>query len=113
MLYEVPARGRKNLTVSCLRQWLQLCLNHGKEGLLPHRDPTAAPRSLSAAEAALLLNYLEGHPGFSCQLGRSSYPAEQAELLSRSFRFFAVALGTDRGDGTPQPYTPEVSRSRT
>lgn len=63
VLYEVPARGRKTLTVSCLRKWLRLYLKSGKEGLLPHRRcDSGAPRSLSAAEAALLLNHMEGHP---------------------------------------------------
>ena len=63
VLYEVPARGRKTLTVSCLRKWLRLYLKCGKEGLLPHRRrDSGAARSLSAEEAALLLEHLEAHP---------------------------------------------------
>jgi putative transposase len=51
------------LTVSCLRKWLRLYLNYGKQGLLPHRRcDSGAPRSLSKQEAALLLNHLETHP---------------------------------------------------
>ncbi len=63
VLYEVPGRGRKTLTVSCLRKWLRLYLKCGKEGLLPHRRrDSGAARSLSAEEAALLLEHLEAHP---------------------------------------------------
>lgn len=63
MHYEVPGRGRRTLTVSCLRKWLRLYLKYGKEGLLPHRRcDSGAPRSLSTEEAALLLNHLETHP---------------------------------------------------
>jgi transposase InsO family protein len=63
VFYEVPGAGRKTLTVSCLRKWLRLYLKYGKEGLLPHRRrDSGAPRSLSAEEAVLLLEHLEGHP---------------------------------------------------
>jgi len=63
VLYEVPGRGRKTLTVSCLRKWLRLYLKYGKEGLQPHRRrDSGASRSLSAEEAALLLEHLEAHP---------------------------------------------------
>lgn len=61
--YEVPRLGRRKLTVGCLRKWLRLYLAYGREGLLPHtRCDAGIPRSLSAAEAALFLNYLESRP---------------------------------------------------
>ena len=31
--YEVPRRGRRKLTASCLRNWLRLYLKYGREGL--------------------------------------------------------------------------------
>ncbi|MAE16909.1 MAG: hypothetical protein CL911_05655 [Deltaproteobacteria bacterium] len=61
--YEVPRLGRRKLSVGCLRKWLRLYLAYGKEGLLPHsRCDAGIPRSLSSAEAALFLNYLESKP---------------------------------------------------
>jgi transposase InsO family protein len=61
--YDVPRLGRRRLSVSCLRKWLRLYLTQGKAGLLPHpRSDTGTPRSLSAEEAALLLNHLESRP---------------------------------------------------
>lgn len=64
--YEVPRRGRRKLTASCLRKWLRLYLRYGKAGLLPQvRRDAGTPRSLSAEEAALLLSYLESHPELS------------------------------------------------
>src|SRR4030042_203164 len=61
--YEVPKRGRRRLTASCLRKWLRLYLRYGKAGLLPQiRRDAGTPRSLSGEEAALLLSYLEAHP---------------------------------------------------
>ncbi len=61
--YEVPRRGRRTLTASCLRKWLRLYLRYGKAGLLPQtRRDAGSPRSLSPEEAALLLSYLESHP---------------------------------------------------
>lgn len=61
--YDVPRLGRRRLGVSCLRKWLRLYLTQGKAGLLPHRrSDTGTPRSLSAEEAALLLNHLENRP---------------------------------------------------
>ncbi len=64
--YEVPRRGRRRLTASCLRKWLRLYLRYGKAGLLPQvRRDAGTPRSLSAEEAALLLSHLESHPELS------------------------------------------------
>jgi transposase InsO family protein len=61
--YDVPRLGRRRLGISCLRKWLRLYLTYGKAGLLPHRRSDAGtPRSLTAEEAALLLNHLENHP---------------------------------------------------
>ena len=61
--YEVPGRGRRKLTASCLRKWLRLYLRDGKAGLLPQiRRDAGTPRSLSPEEAALLLSHLESHP---------------------------------------------------
>lgn len=61
--YEVPRRGRRRLTASCLRKWLRLYLRYGKAGLLPQvRRDAGTPRALSPEEAALLLSHLESHP---------------------------------------------------
>jgi len=61
--YEVPRRGRRKLTTSCLRKWLRLYLRYGRDGLLPQiRRDAGTPRSLSPEEAALLLSHLESHP---------------------------------------------------
>jgi len=61
--YEVPRRGRRKLTASCLRKWLRLYLRYGRAGLLPQiRRDAGTPRSLSPEEAALLLSHLESHP---------------------------------------------------
>ena len=106
MLYEVPARGRKTLTVSCLRKWLRLYLKRGKEGLLPHRrSDSGAPRSLSAAEAALLLNHLEGHPQLCASVALRTLQNE-GKIVERSLRLFAFATGADRGNGAPESHTP-------
>jgi len=67
--YEVPRRGRRKLTASCLRNWLRLYLKHGREGLLPQpRRDAGTPRSLSPEEGALLLSYLEQHPELSASV---------------------------------------------
>lgn len=61
--YDVPHRGRRRLTASCLRKWLRLYVRYGKAGLLPQmRRDAGTPRSLSGEEAALLLSYLEAQP---------------------------------------------------
>jgi len=61
--HDVPGRGRCRLSESCIRKWLSLYRQYGKEGLMPRsRRDTGASRALCQAEAALLLNYLETHP---------------------------------------------------
>jgi len=92
--YEVPRLGRRRLTVSCLRKWLRLYQRYGKEGLYPRpRCDAGTPRSLSAEEAALFLNYLETHAQLSASValwqlqkqGRiQSYPSSSS--LSRLVR---------------------------
>ena len=63
MEYEVPGVGRRRFSLSCLRKWLRLYMIYGKAGLQPRpRRDSGTPRSLSSAEAALLLGYLETHP---------------------------------------------------
>jgi putative transposase len=100
VLYEVPGRGPKTLTVSCLRKWLRLYQQHGKTGLVPHRRcDHGAPRSLSAEEAALLLNCLEQHPDWCASVALHTLQNEgkirsdpSASSLSRLVR----AAGLER-----------------
>lgn len=100
VLYEVPGRGRKTLTVSCLRKWLRLYQQHGKTGLVPHRRcDSGAPRSLSGEEAALLLNHLERHPDWCASVALHTLQNEgkirsdpSASSLSRLVR----AAGLER-----------------
>ena len=66
--HEVPNRGRRKLTASCLRRWLALYRNRGKAGLIPKsRRDTGVTRALLPAESALLLGYLEAHPQLTAQ----------------------------------------------
>jgi len=61
--HEVPNRGRRKLTASCLRKWLAIYRHRGKAGLIPKsRRDTGVTRALLPAESALLLGYLEAHP---------------------------------------------------
>ena len=61
--HDVPGLGRRRLSESCIRKWLALYRDQGKEGLLPRsRRDEGESRSLSKAEAALLLNYLQEKP---------------------------------------------------
>ena len=61
--HDVPGKGRCRLSEGCIRKWLSLYRNHGKEGLKPKsRRDIGASRVLSQAEAALLLNHLENNP---------------------------------------------------
>src|SRR4030042_1986203 len=54
--HEVPHRGRRKLTASCLRKWLALYRHRGKEGLIPKsRRDAGFTRALLPAESALLL----------------------------------------------------------
>ena len=61
--HEVPGRGRRRLSESCIRNWYYLYRKYGRAGLEPKgRRDSGACRVLSQSEAALLLNHLEAKP---------------------------------------------------
>lgn len=61
--HEVPGLGRHRLSESCIRKWLTVYRQYGKEGLQSHgRRDAGVSRVLSSGEAAVLLSYLETHP---------------------------------------------------
>ena len=75
--HEVPYRGRRKLTASCLRKWLALYRNRGKAGLIPKsRRDAGSSRALLPAESALFLTYLETHPQLTAQTALRTLQAE-------------------------------------
>ncbi len=98
--YEVPRRGRRKLTASCLRKWLRLYLRYGKEGLLPQvRRDAGSSRVLTGEEAALLLTYLEGHPELSATVALRVLQKEgkiHSEPSSSSLSRLVRAAGLQR-----------------
>jgi putative transposase len=75
--HDVPNLGRRKLTASCLRKWLAIYRNRGKEGLIPKsRRDAGFTRALLPAESALLLGYLEAHPQLTAQTALRTLQAE-------------------------------------
>ena len=60
--YEVPRRGRRRLTASCLRKWLRQYLRYGKAGLLPQIRRDAEPSIAQRRGSGAVAFHLESHP---------------------------------------------------
>lgn len=61
--HELPLRGKRTLTESCLRKWLTAYKTRGMEGLMPTaRRDSGNSRAMTQQETTLLLSELESHP---------------------------------------------------
>ncbi|MFA5141313.1 MAG: integrase core domain-containing protein [Elusimicrobiota bacterium] len=100
MEHEVPGLGRRRLSASCIRKWLALYRSHGRAGLDPrHRRDIGVARSLSPAEAALLLNYLESNPSLTATAVLRTLQADgriTADPSSSSLSRLVRRAGMDR-----------------
>jgi putative transposase len=100
--YDIPYSKRKTITASCIRKWLTLFQNRGKDGLMPQpRKDSGMCRCLTRAEVDAFSSYLEKHPYMSAKAVLLKLKKEgniTSSISSSSLSRLVIAHGLTRNE---------------
>jgi len=98
--YEIPCSSKRRITEACIKKWYTKFKDYGKEGLIPKtRSDMGLCRVLQAEESAVLLEYLEEHPGLTAKAVYKKLKGKgiiTKELSKSSLSRLVVSAGLDR-----------------